>query len=60
MPAFGANYPTRETTSPYYSGYRARIQFDNIFMTADSWAAEIKDDPIELNTVQIFRNSNID
>ena len=61
MPAFGANYPTRETTSPFYSGYRAGVLLNNArFLVADSWSFEIKDEPIELTTVQIFRDSNIE
>jgi hypothetical protein len=60
MPGAFGDYPTRVTTSPFYSGYRAGLKFDDIFMQADSWSAEIKDDPIELNTVKIYRDSNID
>lgn len=61
MPAFGANYPTRETTSPFYSGYRAGVLINNAtFLVADSWTAEIKDEPIDLTTVKIFRDSNIE
>lgn len=60
MAEFGANYPTRETTSPFYSGYRAGVLVNNTFIVADSWTVEIRDEPIDLTTVQIFRDSNIE
>lgn len=58
MPAFDT-YPARETTTPFYSGYRAGLKFNNVFMTADSWSADISNEPIELTTVQLYRSSNL-
>lgn len=61
MPEFGVDYPDRETTSPFYSGYRAGVLLNNAtFLVADNWSFEIKDEPIDLTTVTIFRDSNIE
>jgi hypothetical protein len=59
MPGPLGDYPTRTTTSPFYSGYRAGLKFNDIFMQADSWSAEIKDEVIDLSTVNVYRNSGI-
>lgn len=44
---------------PFYAGKTAGVKFNNTFMTADSWSAEIRDEPIDLTTVNVYRNSNI-
>lgn len=44
---------------PFYAGKTAGLRFNNTVMFADSWSAEVKDDPIDLTTVNVYRNSNI-
>jgi hypothetical protein len=59
MPAPFGDYPTRETTTPFYSGYRAGLKFDNTFMMADNWSIQMVDEPIDMTSVQIYRASGI-
>jgi hypothetical protein len=53
------DYPKREKITPFYSGYRAGLKFDNTFMMADTWSVQITDEPIDITSVQLYRASGI-